>query len=243
MKLLAIDAGNSRIKWGSSEAGEWLERGAVATAQAHELSEALRRLPAPGRIVVANVAGDTAGQSIRDALAPFSAAPAWVVSREAQCGVRSGYAQPAQLGPDRWAALIGARHLYDGPCVVVNAGTTMTVDALSADGLFLGGCIVPGYSLMKQALAGNTARLGLQDGAFSFFPDNTGDAIASGAVNALAGAIERMKRYMTQSGEADALVMLSGGDAGVLTPLLNESVQVVDNLVLEGLMCIGANDG
>jgi type III pantothenate kinase len=96
---------------------------------------------------------------------------------------------------------------------------------------------------MKQALAGNTARLGLQDGAFSFFPDNTGDAIASGAVNALAGAIERMKRYMTQSGEADALVMLSGGDAGVLTPLLNESVQVVDNLVLEGLMCIGANDG
>jgi type III pantothenate kinase len=243
MKLLAIDAGNSRIKWGLSEAGAWLERGAVATAQAHELSEALRRLPAPGRIVVANVAGDAAAQSIRDALAPFAAAPVWIVSREAQCGVRSGYAQPSQLGPDRWAALIGARHLYDGPCVVVNAGTTMTVDALSADGLFLGGCIVPGYALMKQALAGNTAWLRLQDGAFSFFPDNTGDAIASGAVNALAGAIERMKRYMTRSGEADALVMLSGGDAGVLTPLLNESVQVVDNLVLEGLMCIGANDG
>jgi type III pantothenate kinase len=242
VKLLAIDAGNSRIKWGSAERGEWLERGVLATAHAHELRDALAGLPAPERIVVANVAGDTVAESIRDALAFFAAQPVWVVGRDAQCGVRSGYAQPAQLGPDRWAALIGARHLHDGACVVANAGTTMTVDALSAEGLFMGGAIVAGYSLMQDALAKNTARLKRQDGAFSVFPDNTGDAIASGALNAMTGAIERMARYMAQAGEADALVMLSGGDAGVLAPLLNARVRVVDNLVLEGLKCIGASD-
>jgi type III pantothenate kinase len=242
VRLLAIDAGNSRIKWGSSESGEWLERGALPTPDARELRDALARLPAPERIVVANVAGEAVAESIRDALGAFAATPVWVVSRESQCGVRSGYARPSQLGPDRWAALIGARHLHDGPSVVVNAGTTMTVDALTGDGLFLGGAIVAGYSLMKDALAKNTALLALQGGAFSVFPDNTGDAIASGALNAMAGAIERMKRYMAEAGEADALVMLSGGDAGLLAPLLSERVRVVDNLVLEGLKCIGASD-
>jgi type III pantothenate kinase len=242
VKLLVIDAGNSRIKWGSAARGEWLERGVLPTAQARELRDALRGLPAPERIVVANVAGDAVAESIRDALAPFAAQPVWVVARDAQCGVRSRYAQPAQLGPDRWAALIGARHLHDGACVVANAGTTMTVDALSAEGLFMGGAIVAGYSLMQEALARNTARLKRQDGAFSVFPDNTGDAIASGALNAMTGAIERMARYMAQAGEADALVMLSGGDAGVLAPLLTARVRVVDNLVLEGLKCIGASD-
>jgi type III pantothenate kinase len=242
VRLLAIDAGNSRIKWGSSVTGEWVERGVLPTPDARELRDTLARLPAPERIVVANVAGEAVAESIRDALAAFAATPVWVVGREAQCGVRSAYARPAQLGPDRWAALIGARHLYDGPCVVVNAGTTMTVDALCADGLFLGGAIVAGYSLMREALAKNTALLELQHGAFSVFPDNTGDAIASGALNAMTGAIERMVRYMADAGERDALVMLSGGDAGVLAPLLTDGVQVVDNLVLEGLKYIGASD-
>ena len=92
-----------------------------------------------------------------------------MISQAEQCGVRSSYAEPAQLGADRWAALIGARRRYAGPCAVVNAGTTMTVDALSAEGIFLGGFIVPGLELMREALARNTAQLKAQDGRFSFF--------------------------------------------------------------------------
>jgi type III pantothenate kinase len=242
MKLLAIDSGNSRIKWGVSEGGQWLERGAVATAQAADLAQVVKRWPVPDRIVVANVAGDEVGGRIAAAVASLQTEPYWVVSRAEQCGVRSGYARPSQLGPDRWAALIAARRLYDGPCAVVSAGTTMTVDALSAEGIFLGGFIVPGYTLMREALSRDTALLRRQDGKFSFFPDNTGDAISSGAANALAGAVDRMIRYMAESGESDAAILLSGGDAGVLAPMLNGPVQVVDNLVLEGLLCIGAGD-
>lgn len=242
MKLLAIDSGNSRIKWGLHENGRWRARGAVPTPQSAQLSHALSGLDAPERIVVAHVAGDDAAGQIGQALARFDVQPVWIVSRDEQCGVRSGYAQPAQLGPDRWAALVAARQRYDGPCVVVNAGTTMTVDALTSEGIFLGGFIVPGYALMRQTLSGNTARLRLQEGSFSFFPDNTGDAIASGAANALAGAADRMVRYMHETGEGDAMILLSGGDAPMLAPLLSTRVQVVDNLVLEGIVCIGASD-
>jgi type III pantothenate kinase len=241
MKVLAIDAGNSRVKWGLAE-DDWIERGAVATADAAELEHGLAHLTTVDRIVVANVAGTAAAGAIQKAIGRFGVTAETIVPCAEQCGVKSGYAKPEQLGPDRWAALIGARALFDGPCIVVNAGTTMTVDALSGEGLFLGGLIVPGYEVMRGSLAANTDRLKLQQGGFSFFPDNTGDAIASGALNALAGAVDRMVRYMADVGEGEPLVMLSGGDANLVAPLLSHRVQVVDNLVLEGLRRIGAGD-
>jgi len=64
----------------------------------------------------------------------FDARPEWVHGEPERCGVRSRYERPEQLGPDRWAALIAARALRHAPCLVVNAGTATTVDALSADG-------------------------------------------------------------------------------------------------------------
>ena len=241
MTLLAIDAGNTRSKWGVHDGVAWAHRGIIATAEAGELQQALPALPAPARIIIANVAGPAVQSEIGEALSGFAAQPEWIAACAEQCGVRSSYANPAQLGPDRWAALIAARNLYGGPCVVVNAGTTATVDALSAEGIFLGGFIVPGYNLMRQALSQNTARLELQAGRVSFFPDNTGDAIASGAANAIAGAVERMIRYMADIAPLQPVAVLSGGDAGIIAPLLSARVELVDNLVLEGLLCIGAS--
>ena len=114
----------------------------------------------------------------------------------------------------------------------------MTVDALNGEGVFLGGCIVPGAALMREALARDTANLALRAGEFSYFPDNTGDAIASGAVNALAGAVERAVHYLQESAGVAPRVMISGGDAPLIEERLNAQVTVVDNLVLEGLLQI-----
>jgi type III pantothenate kinase len=243
MSTLAIDAGNTRVKWGVHDGTRWLRRSAVPTTDVEQLTGVLNEASRLERVVIANVAGPRVGQALAQALASAGAEIVWVQSRREQCGVRSGYADAPQLGPDRWAALIGARQLYSGPCVIANAGTTMTVDALSADSIFLGGFIVPGYSMMREALASRTAQLGLPEGAFSFFPDNTGDAIVSGALNALAGAIDRMCWYIVQSGEDEPLVVLSGGNADLLGQRLDPRPQVVDDLVLEGLVCIGASDG
>jgi type III pantothenate kinase len=108
--------------------------------------------------------------------------------------------------------------------------------------VFLGGLIIPGLDLMRASLAGNTAQLELRDGVFQYFPECTENAIVSGAVNALCGAIERMLRFMQESGELVPFVALSGGAVAWLQERLNARVELVDNLVLEGLLRI-ALDG
>ena len=240
--MLVIDAGNSRIKWGLADSGGWLRRAWLETADAAAIADALKDLPAPGRIVVSNVAGDGVRAALTQVLAHYGVTPLWVRGRAQQCGVKSGYADPAQLGSDRWAGLIAAWHLHGKnsgagrACVVVNAGTTMTVDALSHEGVFLGGVIVPGLDLMRASLERGTAQLKLQQGAFYYFPDNTADAIMSGALNAAAGTIDRMLGYMAESGQGEALVVLSGGAAALIKARLNAKAELVDNLVLDGLL-------
>jgi type III pantothenate kinase len=238
MRILAVDAGNSRIKWGLHENGSWLVQGWVNTAQGRGLARAWNAVTRPDVVLATNVAGSGAARAIAAAASRFQRRVRFVTSQAAQCGVKSAYANPAQLGPDRWAALIAARHLHHGPCVVVNVGTTMTVDALASDGVFLGGLIVAGTGLMREALARGTARLKPRGGKFAFFPAQTADAIESGAINALAGAVERMLRFMGEAGQADPLTLVSGGAAELVAPQLNATVEVVDNLVLEGIVCI-----
>lgn len=235
--MLAVDAGNTRVKWGVHDGARWIERGWIETARAARLRRVFAAFPSPGAVVVSNVAGTALRRTLGAALPP---APRlhWLRSTVEQCGVRNSYARPAQLGCDRWAALIGARHCHRGAAVVVNAGTALTVDALTADGVFVGGIIVPGASLMRTALARDTAGLRRQPGTFSFFPDNTGDAIASGAINALCGAVERIAHHLETGGGQSPMCLLSGGDAGLLAPHLNLGLKVVDNLVLEGLVVI-----
>jgi len=240
MKLL-IDAGNTRIKWalaGGSEAdrGNWLRSGALPVGQAGELSQQFTGLEGVRQVWVSNVAGEEIAQHIRDASTGLSAQPRFVIAQEAQCGVRNGYSSPAQLGSDRWAALIAAWHLVRGTCLVVNSGTATTVDALSATGEFIGGLILPGVELMQRSLRDATAQLPVgQAGKYASLPLNTADALYSGALQASCGAIERQHVLLGDSG---APVVLSGGAEAVLRNRLNVLLRIVDNLVLQGLWLI-----
>lgn len=235
--VLAIDAGNTRIKWGVHDGTHWLRQAWLDTSRAAELGLVLAGLPPFEMVIVSNVAGAALRDVILKALPP-TPKPRWIRSEREQCGVRNSYDDPAQLGCDRWAALIGAHQLHGGPAVVVDAGTALTADALTGDGVFVGGIIVPGADLMRKALAEHTAALKPQPGKFSFFPNTTGDAIMSGAINSLAGAIERMARFLEEAGQPQPACVLSGGGAALLEPYLNLEVKVVDNLVLEGLLAI-----
>lgn len=240
--ILAIDAGNTRIKWGLRQAGAWLTLGAGATADVEALTAALAAQQDCDRILVSNVAGAAVRECIERSFAGRGAVTEFIVSRGMQCGVRSSYDEPGQLGCDRWAALIGAHAMLPGASLVANAGTALTVDALTEEGLFLGGIIVPGIELMRRALDEHTAGLKLRPGEVRFFPSNTGDAIMSGAAHAAAGAIERMAAFMREGGHESLRVILSGGGAAVLQPMLSVPSVVVDNLVLEGLAAIAEED-
>ena len=121
--------------------------------------------------------------------------------------------------------------------MVVNAGTAVTVDALDEEGVFRGGLILPGMRLMLQALAENTAALKSVRGDFRAFPDNTADALTTGAVQAICGAVEQMRRQI-DTNPAQVRVYLAGGAAVELAPHLSPPVEVVDNLVLEGVLAL-----
>jgi len=236
--ILAVDAGNSRIKWAFHDRNAFVHEGWVARADVGLLERSWAPLPAADAIVVANVAGDAVRTSLQKLFARWKAEPRWVAATAAQCGVVSRYDDPSQLGADRWAALIGARQLVTGSCLVVNAGTAMTVDALSAQGEFLGGIIVPGFDLMLDALASNTAGLSSERGSFASFPRSTRDAITSGAVQALCGAVERVRATMVSDGQGEPTLLVGGGAGEIVVQRLGRPVRIADKLVLEGLVRI-----
>lgn len=241
MNILAIDSGNTRIKWGlweqeqgSASEGLWTRLGALTHDESAGLAPALAALPAPQRIAVANVAGMGAAQLIEQACAAFGIPLIWANPQLQQCGVINRY-DAGQLGADRWAALLGAWHRQRGACLVVGAGTATTADLLSTRGEFRGGIIFPGLALMKRSLAENTARLPFAQGAFAEEPRSTADAIETGVLHAQAGAIERMYAQLARSEGPGAACLISGGAAAKIAECLAIPHRLADHLVLDGL--------
>ena len=241
---LLIDVGNTFLKWGMflpSAGGaareNRVESGHALLEEITALPVQFAKLPTPAKIVISNVAGSRVRASTIRMLEvwPDAPSPYWLVPQDAQCGVTNGYRNPAQLGSDRWAALIGARHLLGArAAMVVMCGTATTLDFLTADGVFKGGMIIPGLGLMLRSLHEGTAALPDQDGEFSAYPTQTVDAIASGCQHAQAGTIERL--YALEARHTPDLVcVLSGGAAGAVAPRLSIPFQQHENLVLEGL--------
>ena len=232
--ILCLDCGNTRLKFGVGDAGGWHGQAALPLTELDKLAAVLDGWPPAARAIGCIVAGAAPAAVIEATLARRAMTLTWIQSSAAQAGVRNRYDRPAQLGADRWAALVGARALHGGPCLVVNAGTATTVDVLDGAGIFQGGLILPGLALMRSSLAGATARLPQANGRHAELPRNTDDAIVSGALEATAGAIERLFRRLGVA--AGAVCLLSGGAAEELAPHLGVPLRRVDNLVLEGLL-------
>ena len=240
--MLLFDAGNSRCKWVRVEAGAWRQQGVLDNSDASAwliLKTTFADMPAPKKILLSNVAGAEMERRIRALCTIWQGPVELIVAKSEQCGVRNGYDQPAQLGSDRWAALIAAWHQGHGACLVVNCGTATTVDALSASGDFMGGLILPGMELMQHSLLQRTAQLGLENGSVREFPLNTADAIASGVMRANIGAIQHQFALLEAQFQASCIV--SGGAAEKILPYLTLKNSLVEHLVLQGLEVIGQN--
>lgn len=246
--ILLIDAGNTRVKWALVEngaaLGTWFAHGAVSHADLPQLELHLHDAVAEhgvDRIIIANVAGNALRVQLEYVLQrtfPAMLLPeqtiSWFASVAELAGLHNGYRNPAQLGCDRFAAAIAGHVLARGRAVIVaNCGTATTIDAVTADGRFLGGMILPGLGLMASSLARNTAQLPqiAQDGKLpDGFADNTDDAILSGCLAAQSGAIE----HAFQRHQAVECI-LSGGAAQFIAPMLTVPYRTVDNIVLIGL--------
>ncbi len=236
--ILAIDAGNSRVKWGWHDGKGWASIATVSLIEFAASSDHVNPFSVthadPERIIISNVAGEGAHHLLVNWTSIFDAEPIWLHAEAQRCGVTNQYERPEQLGPDRWAALIAARAVHSGPCLVVNSGTATTVDMLTGNGVFLGGAILPGVELMRFVLHEHTGRLPIQDGAYRDAPRNTLDAIETGCRHAQAGAVERMYRVFREL-ELNPLCIVSGGAGRLLVDQLSMPRRYIENLVLDGL--------
>jgi type III pantothenate kinase len=263
--FLAIDIGNTRLKWGLFDA---LTKNASLLASGVCFLEHVDRLAdeqwstlaaqfgAPQRVLGCCVAGDALRRRTEEQLEIFDTTPQWVVASLSECGVSNGYDSPTRLGADRWVAMVGARaHMLarmqepkytakfigPRPLVVVMVGTAVTVEAVDAEGKFLGGLILPGHGIMLKSLQAGTAGLHVPTGEVRDFPTNTSDALTSGGTYAIAGAIERMYSALQHRCGSKPWCYVAGGAGWKMTQHIPVPHELIESLVFEGLLVIGAD--
>ncbi|MGD8312110.1 MAG: type III pantothenate kinase [Gammaproteobacteria bacterium] len=245
--ILLLDAGNTAIKWGVYRDGLLARTGgfrhrdedfpSVAAAAWHDVQR-------PARVVVANVGGQRLGRQISEyTAARWAMAPEFVRTTAAAGGVINAYADPARLGVDRWAALIGARQHCRAPVCVIDCGSAITVDLLDTGGRHRGGVILPGIEMLQTVLLENTANIRMTDPVTEISPlaRDTGSAVTSGAVYMAVAALGRVVADMAAATEVEPAVVVAGGDAVRILPLLNLSARHDPDLVLKGLAVLSGD--
>lgn len=245
MSTLLMDVGNTRIKWGVLDDGRIGRTGHIAQERVRDKGLQVLTTKIPRRVdevFVSNVAGTS-----------FATRLSGVVGAHCDCdvrfartersgwGVTNAYTQPRRMGVDRWVAMIGAWAEVGAACLVVDAGTAITIDAIDDDGQHIGGQIIAGVATMADALATATSDIPRvrpapgRDGAdLGMFARNTAAAVREGAQNAVAGAVDRAIHTL-RSNAYEPVVVLTGGDASRILNTLCETPLHRPNLVLQGL--------
>jgi len=250
MSFLALDVGNTRLKWALYDqprvGARLLAHGAQFLENIEKLSEGeWRQLPPPQKVLGCVVAGEAVKRRVEEQLEEWDVVPQWVVSSQTEAGLTNGYDHPARLGSDRWVAMIGARQrlLARGlarPCIVVMVGTAVTVEAIDAEGRFLGGIILPGHGIMLRALESGTAGLHVPTGDVHSFPTNTSDALTSGGTFAIAGAVQRMRDNLYAHCGQEPVCFMTGGAGWKMAPSMSTRCELVDSLIFDGLLHIAS---
>lgn len=241
-RFLLLDGGNSQLKWAWVENGTFSEVGRAPYRDLTRLGEEwLQFADDDVKIVGCAVCGSVKKAMVEEQLThPVE----WLSSMPQALGIRNHYRRPEEHGSDRWFNALGSRRFTQNACVVVSCGTAVTTDALTEDNHYLGGTIMPGFHLMKEAMALKTANLNRPIGKVYPFPTTTPNAIASGMMDAVCGALMMMHgRLKDKTGEGKPVdIIITGGGAARVVQALPESfvhdnqVKIVDNLVIHGLL-------
>lgn len=237
---LLIDIGNTSIKWACHD-GRALSD--MRSARHHnalpiDLLAAWEPIDGIDRITACCVGPDRVKDAvIKICHTNWQLQPSFITVEADRSPIRVAYPEPSRLGVDRWLALIAAHRLHSEHAIILNAGTAITCDALLSDGHHLGGLILPGIGSLRTALL-STTQIPPHE---SIAPDNslwgtsTGQCIAAGCLHAPAALADRLCRQLRQQTGTNPRLLLTGGDAERLSPLITHPSIHIPDLVLQGL--------
>ena len=235
--ILDIDLGNTRLKWRLSDP---LKPVTPTTSIAIRSAQSLPPIDPPEpitRIRIATVRGPaTEAALVSWARSRFGVDPEFARSSVSHAGLTNGYTTPNLLGVDRWLALLATWTDGGGPAVVFDFGSAITVDAVSADGSHLGGCIAPGIMMMQKGLLEGTdlVRFRPSDTSHIIASRNTSDAVSTGVLAAAVGFANELWSGLRECSGA-TFATITGGDAQVVAPHLRFPLVRRPDLVLDGL--------
>ena len=234
--ILDVDAGNSHIKWRVVSEGIVQCRGVMSHDEDSWSAVSDAGFPIQ-RVRVANVAGPTMVDKLEDWVGNyFGLCAEFAVSQDSSAGVSNGYTKPETLGVDRWLAVIAGWNFVRKPCLVIDAGTALTVDFVQVEGVHCGGYIVPGLHMMHQALYGGTSDIRPeQPSSADLGPGkNTADAVQTGCLLMSAGLIgEALGQF--ENGLDPVALIITGGWGLTLAACVDRSSDFIPDLVLDGL--------
>lgn len=245
--ILLLDVGNTNLKWAWLRAGQ---RSAVESAAHHQTdivalaADLWGRSDRPERLLIASVAGEGVARDLgRWSREQWGLEPEFVTSRASALGVENGYRQPERLGVDRWLTLVALRRQEQGPVCVVDCGTAITIDVMDAEGKHLGGLILPGLTMMREALLAGTQLPEMPISNHSaLLAQDTADAINAGGIQATAALIERVVEETGQQPGGSPRVVLTGSDAPHLAAALKIGFEIDRELVMRGLAVVAQSE-
>lgn len=241
--ILQLDIGNTRVKWRLRQSGATLQRGVAARAQMTELPQALELESTPAQVWVSSVAGAEPERELASACRQaWSIEPWFARTAEQLLGLSNSYAEPARMGVDRWLAMLAAWSDSRASCCVIDAGSALTIDFISAQGRHLGGYIIPGLDSMERALLSDTDRVRFGEAARDQLDPgcSTEEAVYNGLLLSQAGAVHlALHRMGAMEPTGVERLYFSGGNGEQLKDLLERDGRYVEDLVLDGLQLQG----
>lgn len=248
MTLIAVDIGNSLIKAAVADSDQPINQAAITWTQFHKwnhdddfsLSDS-----APATWLIASVSS-TSRSRLTDWIQRHRPDDRLHILRHADIPIVCDIEAPELVGIDRLCGAVAAVHRVGSatPVIVIGCGTAITIDVVDARGHFLGGTISLGVRGSLQQLAQRTDQLPdlsqtAEQWQLSPIGKNTEQAIASGVLLSLAAGIDEIVRRQIDSIQSEARVLITGGDARLIAPLLRRPTEWVEHLVLEGVLLSG----
>ncbi len=218
---------------------------AHASAPSACLEHAFEAPTRPDEIVIGSVADKPVIDNLRRwCWAHWALVPRELKATAGACGVRNAYTHPAQLGIDRWAALVAAHNQYDGAVLLADCGTAVTLDYLGEGGRHIGGLIAPGLGLMREAVVNGTRLQPVSAHAPTprLLGTDTELGVSGGALAATAGLLRYVAEKTAARYGMPTVMLITGGDAPTVLKRLDSRWQVAPDLVLDGLELLAGGE-